>query len=289
MSDHSTTARPELVYTPRSPLAEPGSFLRAQWADVKRSRELAVRLCIRNLSVRYRQTMLGYVWAVLPMVATAAIWIFLQQRNVIVVDPPHGSYPLFLLTGLMLWQTFVDAVQAPLRVVGESRAMLVKVNFPREALMFAALGEVLSNVVIRVIILLIGWIALEGGQLPSTLWLSPLGVGAIVVFGMTVGTLIVPIGLLYNDVTQGLALVFQVWLLATPVLYPTPEGWGDTWVGWVNPVSPLITVSRDWMLTGPSDHVGMFLVVSMATGIVVLFGMVLYRVAMPVVIERLQS
>ena len=207
----------------------------------------------------------------------------------IVVNPPHGSYPLFLLAGLMLWQTFVDAVQAPLRVVGESKAMLAKVNFPREALMFAALGEVLFNVAIRVVILLIGWIYLEGGQLPSTLWLSPLGVGAIIMFGMTVGVLIVPIGLLYNDVTQGLALVFQVWLLATPVLYPMPEGWSRSWIGWVNPVSPLITVSRDWMLTGSSDHVSRFLVMSIATGIVVLFGMVLYRVAMPVVIERLQS
>ena len=289
MIHYPTAAEAELVYTPRSPLADPGRLLRAQWADLKRSRELAIRLIMRNLSARYRQTLLGYFWAVFPMLATAAIWLLLLERNVIVVEAPLGSYPLFLLTGLMLWQTFVDAVQAPLRVVGESKSMLARVNFPREALMFAALGEVLFNLAIRVVILLIGWIYLGGGQLPSTLWLSPLGVGAIIMFGMTVGILIVPIGLLYNDVTQGLALVFQVWLLATPVLYPAPEGWSHTWVGWVNPVSPLLTVSRDWMLTGSSEQVDIFIVISIATCLVVLFGMVLYRIAMPVVIERLQS
>lgn len=289
MSHLSTTARPELVYTPQSPLAAPGRLLRAQWADLMRSRELAVRLLIRNLSARYRQTVLGYVWAVFPMVATAAIWLFLQASNVIAVPAPDGSYPLFLLTGLMLWQTFVDAVQAPLRVVGESKAMLARVNFPREALVFAALGEVLFNVAIRAGILLIGWIYLEGGSPPSTLWLGPLGVGVIILFGMTVGILIVPIGLLYHDVAQGLALVFQVWLLATPVLYPAPSGWSQAWIGWANPVSPLITVSRDWMLTGASDQTSLFLAMTGATCITVLLGMVLYRVAMPIVIERLQT
>ena len=245
MIDHPTTAAREVVYTPRSPLADPGGLIRAQWDDLKRSRELAFRLIIRNISARYRQTLLGYFWAVFPMVATTATWLFLLERDVITVEPPRGSYPLFLLTGLMLWQTFVDAVQAPLRVVGESKAMLARVNFPREALMGVALGEVLFNLAIRLVILLIGWVYLQAGPLPSTVWLSPLGVGAIIMFGMTVGILLVPIGLLYNDVTQGLALVFQVWLLATPVLYPAPAGWGHTWVGWVNPVSTLITVSRD--------------------------------------------
>ena len=289
MIDHPTAAAREVVYTPRSPLADPRELIRAQWGDLKRSRELAFRLIVRNISARYRQTLLGYFWAVFPMVATAAIWLFLLERNVISVEPPRGSYPLFLLTGLMLWQTFVDAVQAPLRVVGESKAMLAKVNFPREALIGAALGEVLFNFAIRLVILLIGWVYLQAGPLPSTVWLSPLGVGAIIMLGMTVGILIVPIGLLYDDVTQGLGLVFQVWLLATPVLYPTPAGWGHTWVGWVNPVSSLITVSRDWMLTGSSDQLGMFVVISIATGLFVLFGMVLYRVAMPVVLERVQS
>lgn len=289
MFDQPTAAEREVVYTPRSALADPGGLVRAQWDDLKRSRELALRLIIRNISARYRQTLLGYFWAVFPMVATAAIWLFLLDRNVVAVEAPRGSYPLFLLTGLMLWQTFVDAVQAPLRVVGESKAMLARVNFPREALMGVALGEVLFNLAIRLVILLIGWVYLQAGPLPSTVWLSPLGVGAIIMFGMTVGVLVVPIGLLYNDVTQGLALVFQVWMLATPVLYPAPAGWSHSWVGWLNPVSSLIIVSRDWMLTGPSDQLGMFLVISVATGFVALFGMVLYRVAMPVVLQRLQS
>lgn len=279
----------EVVYTPQSPLADPIGLLRDQWVDLKRSRELAFRLVIRNISARYRQTLLGYFWAIFPMVATTAIWLFLSRRNVVQVAMPPGSYALFLLTGMMLWQTFVDAVQAPLRVVSESKMMLAKINFPREALMLAALGEVLFNFAIRLVILIAGWIYLNGGQPPMTLWLGPLGILAVIMFGMTIGVLLVPLGVLYQDVTQGLALVFQVWLFATPVLYPAPDGWSQHWLAWLNPVGTLITVSRDWILNGSSNLVGMFLIVSGLTALVVFFGMVLYRVAMPILVERMQS
>ena len=279
----------EVVYTPQSPLADPIGLLRDQWTDLMRSRELATRLIIRNISARYRQTLLGYFWAIFPMVATTFIWLVLSRRNVVQVAMPQGSYALFLLTGMMLWQTFVDSVQAPLRVVSESKSMLAKINFPREALMLAALGEVLFSFATRLVILIVGWFYLNGGVPPMTLLLGPFGILAVIMYGMTIGVLLVPLGVLFQDVTQGLALVFQVWLLATPVLYPAQEGWSEHWLAWVNPVGSLITVTRDWILIGPSDLNSMFLAIFGLTALFVFFGLVLYRVAMPILIERMQS
>ncbi|RMF12392.1 MAG: ABC transporter permease [Alphaproteobacteria bacterium] len=278
-----------VIYTPASPLAHPWRLIRELVGDVLACRELATRLLIRNISARYRQSLLGYFWAVFPMVATTAVWLVLSRNKVITVDAPTVPYPLFLLTGMMLWQTFVDAVQTPLRVVTESKAMLAKINFPRESLMFAALGEVLFNFAIRGVIMLGGWLYLGGGTPPSTMWLSPIGVGVIILFGMTIGILLVPLGVLYQDVTQGLALIFQVWLFATPVLYPTPANWIESWIAWVNPAGSLIANTRDWMLIGPSALTTTFWWVAFATLFVVSAGILLYRVAMPIVIERMQS
>ncbi len=287
--EKSETEQTEVVYTPQSPLTDPARLLSAQWADLKRSRELAVRLLKRNLSARYRQTLLGYFWAVFPMVATTAVWLLLLRRNVIAVEMPIGSPVLFLLIGMMLWQTFVDAVQAPLRVVSESKSMLAKINFPREALLLTALGEVLVNFAIRLIIVIAAWIWFAGDIPSATFWFVPLGVLSIILFGTTIGVLLVPLGILYQDVMHGLAFLFQVWLFATPVLYPTPTGWSHGWIAWLNPIGPLINTTRDWLMVGASDQVALFCTFSALTLIVVCFGMLLYRVAMPILLERMQS
>ena len=73
MSGHSIT-----VYTPESPLKNPGRLLRAMFRDVLAARELAWRLFVRDLSAQYRQTYLGYVWAFLPPLVASATFIFLQ-------------------------------------------------------------------------------------------------------------------------------------------------------------------------------------------------------------------
>ena len=131
----------ETVYTPDSELLSFGKLLRSMWSDLLASRELAWRLMVRNISAQYRQSLLGYTWAILPPVVTTAIWVFLNSQKVFNVGDAGMPYPVFVLTGTVLWQTFTDALNSPLKVVTESKAMLAKINFPREALILTCLGS----------------------------------------------------------------------------------------------------------------------------------------------------
>ncbi|MBT8054682.1 MAG: ABC transporter permease, partial [Gammaproteobacteria bacterium] len=124
----------ETVYSPDSELLSFGKLLRSMWSDLLASRELAWRLLVRNISAQYRQSLLGYAWAFLPPLFTTAIWVFLQSQKVFNVADTGMPYPVFVLTGTVLWQTFVEALNAPLKMINQSRAMLSKINFPREAL-----------------------------------------------------------------------------------------------------------------------------------------------------------
>lgn len=278
----------ETVYSPESNLRSPHKLLVEMLSDLLRARGLAWRLFVRNISAQYRQSVLGYFWAFLPPLATTLVWVFLNKQKILNVADTGMPYPVFVLTGTLLWQVFVEALNSPIKMVSQSKAMLAKINFPREALLLAGLGEVLLNFFIR-IVLLVGVFIWFKVSVPATVFLAPLGVLSLILFGMTLGLLLTPIGMLYTDVARGIGIITQFWFFLTPIIYPAPASWPASLVAMVNPVSPLIQVTRDWLTTGHSSAIGGFYLVSAVTIIFLLAGWLLYRVAMPHLIERMSA
>ncbi len=277
-----------IVYTPDSHLRNPGLLAREMLEDLLASRGLAWRLFVRNFSAQYRQTILGYLWAFLPPLFSMAIWVFLNSQKVINVRDPGMPYPLFVLVGTVLWQTFVDALNSPLKQVSESKSMLAKINFPREALILAGLLEVLFNFAIRVL-LLVGIFFWYRVTPPSSVLLVPLGAMMLVMLGLMVGILMTPLGILYTDISRGIVIFTQFWFFLTPVIYPMPESGFAVLLAKLNPVTPVLTTTREWMTTGQASQIGGFWIVSIMTVFFLLFGWLVYRVAMPHLIARISA
>jgi lipopolysaccharide transport system permease protein len=255
--------------------------------DLAASRELAWRLFVRNTSARYRQTALGWLWAFVPPVAGTLLFVFLRRSGVFRVDDPGVPYVLFLVCGLVLWQTFADAVQAPLRLVAQSKSMLTKINFPREALVLAGVAEVLFNFLVRALLLAgaLVWFA----HVPSAAAaLAPLGLLALVALGTAIGLVLVPFGLLFQDVEQGLALLLSFWMFATPVLYPPPTGRVARAMT-LNPVASVLDTTRAWLLGVDATWAPLAGSVAAATLAILLAAWVVYRLALPILIERIGS
>jgi lipopolysaccharide transport system permease protein len=278
----------ETVYTPDSELLSFGTLLRSMGRDLLASRELAWRLLVRNLSAQYRQSVLGYAWAFLPPLFTTAIWVFLQSQRVFNVADTGMPYPVFVLTGTVLWQTFVEALNAPLQMVNESRSMLTKINFPREALLLTGIGQVLFNFAIRVTVLIpvFWWFDVP---LQTAILLAPLGVLALLLLGTTIGLLLTPLGMLYQDVGRALGFGTQALFFLTPIIYPVPKAsWAGVLVN-LNPVTPLLAATRDWLVLGQTSHVAAFVWVSCVSLLLLLLGWVMYRIAMPHLISRMSA
>lgn len=254
--------------------------------DLLRSRGLAWRLFVRDISARYRQSILGYVWAFLPPIVATATFVFLRSSGVFASGEVTIPYVAFALIGMVLWQTFVDGLQFPIRAMTAAKPMLTKINFPREALLVAALGEVVFNFLIRALLLLVVllWYRISP---PTTALLFPVAVVAIMLLGFMIGVLLVPLGLLYRDVDQALTLGTTFWLLITPVLYPAPtKGFATLLNNW-NPVSPLVITAREWLTEGSASNLPLFLGVLTGTLVLLLAGWVLYRLALPHLIARM--
>lgn len=279
---------PVTIYTPESKLAHPVGMLREMCRDLAASRELAWRLAVRDISAQYRQAFLGILWAFILPLANTLAWIFLNGTGVVSIAETALPYPVYVFAGTMLWAIFMEALNAPLAQVNAARGMLAKLNFPREALVVSGIYQTLFNAAIKVVLLL-GVLVLAGINPGWQLLLFPLGLLSLVLVGTALGLLITPVGILYTDVGRALPLLMQFLIFTTPVVFPMPaSGWAATLFA-LNPLTPLIMTARDWLTGFSPAHLGGFILVNLSTVVLLLMVWMVYRLAMPILIERMSA
>jgi lipopolysaccharide transport system permease protein len=279
---------PVVIYTRSSQMRTPARLVREMVRDLVASRELAWRLFRRDIAAQYRQSLLGLLWAFIPSVITALIFIVLQKSQIVQLGETDVPYPVFVLVGMLLWQVFSESIQAPLKSVTNARAMLAKINFPREALILSALLVVLFGVSIKAVVLA-GVFLFFGMPLTWGLLLAPLAVLMLVVLGFGMGLVVTPLGMLYTDVSSALPTVVQILFFLTPVVYAPPEVFPFTLIMTLNPVSPLLVGARDLITLGAMTDPVSFLWVSGLAVALLLGGWLFYRISIPIIIERMSA
>lgn len=276
------------VYTPASALRSPGLMLRGMWADIKASRELAWRLAQRDIKAQYRQSLLGYVWAFVMPLSTTVAWVYLNASGIVKVSTTGMSYPVYVLTGTMLWQMFVEALQSPLQQVGAAKGMLSKLNFPREAILLSGIIKWWFNVGVKMLIIIPALFIL--GATPD--WhiaLIPLAIVAILLVGFTIGLFVAPLGVLYTDVARVIPVGLQFMMYLTPVVFAMPESGVVARLFQLNFMTPLILNGRAWLTGTEGTMLAEFGLVCGVAVVLLFAAWVLFRTTMSVLIERMSA
>jgi lipopolysaccharide transport system permease protein len=278
-----------VTYGSASQMRSPGQLLTAMWSDLYASRELAWQLLKRDISAQYRQSYLGVVWAILPAVVTAIGFSFATQSKVLNVGTTELPYFAYVMFSTVLWQTFVEAITIPIQNVTSAKPILSRINFPREALILSSLGQVFFNFIFK-LLLIIGLFFWFRMPITWSILISPLALIHLVMFGTLIGVLVAPLSLLYQDFSRAITLLTGLWLMLTPVVYPVPQGSGLFGkIVQLNPVTPLLVTTRELSTTGTVSNSSGFWIVSIMTFIGLLLAWIVYRLAMPFVIERISS
>lgn len=280
------TDLPVRVYSPEPILRHPLALLRDIAQGIWQGRELAWRLFVRDVSAQYRQTILGYVWAFLPPMVAAATFIFLNSQGITKIQVSDIPYPAFAMMGTLLWQVFVDALSSPSTSLNAAKAMLTKINFPREAILLGGVYMVVFNFFVRLLLVAavmlwfqvpVGWNAL----------FFPVAMTGVFLCGFSLGMLIAPVSGLYGDVTRSIPIISGFWMLITPVVYPPKtDGLAGILATW-NPISPMITTARESLTAQAFTLMGPFWVVFGISILVTVVALVGFRVAMPHLIARM--
>lgn len=277
----------DLHYGSDSVWRDPRRFFAEFLRDLHNCRELAWQLFLRNLKSRYRQSITGYVWAFIPPLAWTGLFAILRLQDPSRPDAQTG-YVAYVMVGLVFWQVFIEAVQTPMRTFSEARSMLAKLKFPRESLVAAGLLDVGLQFLIRLPLLIAGWMLFPDSSAHTWLLLPGLLAGLLAV-GTCIGIVLLPLSLLYQDVAPAAALAGGFWLLLTPVgSVPAATSFLSTVNQW-NPAAVLIETARAGWLGTPLLNGGEFLAVSLGGVVLGTLAWLAARIAFPHLIARFGS
>jgi lipopolysaccharide transport system permease protein len=274
------------VYTPDSLLSNPLKMGREMLRDLAASRQLAWRLTVRDLSAQYRQTFLGFLWVLIIPLANTLVWIFLSRSGVINVGETSLPYPVYVFTGTMLWAILTDAINAPLQLSKASKSMLAKINFPREAIVVSGIYQTLFSALIKVSLLLIA-LQIMGIQPGWNILLFPIALFSLIMVGTVIGLALTPVGLLYSDVGKAIPLLMQFVMYLSPVVFAMPKGGIAATLFQLNPLTPLILTARDWLTGFSPEFLAYFVAVNLAAIVLLFLFWIVFRLAMPMLVERM--
>ncbi len=224
--------------------------------DFWQYRELLYVLTLRDIKVRYKQTVLGILWVIIqPLLMMIVFTLFFGRLAKI---PSDGiPYPLFAYTGLLPWTFFSNALNSSGNSLVGNSSLITKVYFPRMIIPIAAVGSGLIDFVIAFGLLVLLMLYYRIGFSPNILMLPILALlTALLAIG--VGMWMSALNVKYRDIRYALPFLIQLWLFATPVIYPSsliPDKW--RWLFWINPLTGLIEGYRSAIFGKPFDLMGL--------------------------------
>lgn len=234
-------------------------------AGVWEHRELLFFLTWRDIKLRYKQTTLGVLWAIIQ--PTAPMLIFTLVFGRLVDVPADGPYPLFAFAGLLPWTFFANAVTNSASSVVTSANLVTKVYFPRMIIPGSATLAALMDFVIGlgVLAVLMAWYRVPPH---ATLLVLPLLVALTTILALGVGMFFAALTVQYRDVRYALPFLIQFWMFATPIIFPSrivPAHW--QWAITLNPMAGIIENFRAGLFGRPIDWGALALSAAMAAGI----------------------
>jgi lipopolysaccharide transport system permease protein len=249
-------------------------WLSVDFNELWHYRELIYFLTWRDIKVRYKQAVLGIAWALLQPVLT--VLIFTVVFGILLETPSQGlPYPLFAISALLPWQLFANALQrSSISLVGNAN-LITKIYFPRLAIPLSSVMAALVDFGVSFLVLIGMMVYYRYMPGWNMLWLPVIILFALLT-ALAVGLWLSAINVQYRDVQHMVPFIVQVWMYASPIVYPIeiiPEGIWRMLYG-LNPMVGVIQSYR-WALLG-GDRPDATMLISIVVVLVLLVSGVYY-------------
>lgn len=220
--------------------------------DLWQYRDLLYILTMRDIKVRYKQTLLGALWAIIQPLFTMLIFTIFFGK--LAGMPSDGiPYPLFAYAGLLPWTFFSNAVTSSGNSLVGNSNLITKVYFPRMIIPAASVGSGLLDFLIAFALLVVLMIY-YGATLSINILMLPVLVVLTSLLAIGIGMWMSALNVKYRDIRYALPFLIQLGMFATPIIYPSslvPERW--RWLLFLNPLSGQIEAYRSAFFGKPFD------------------------------------
>lgn len=237
--------------------------------EIWQFKELFYFLTWRDIKVRYKQTVIGIAWSLFqPFVTMVIFTVFFGH---LAKMPSDGiPYPIFVYTGLLLWQFFSGALGEISNCLITNTSIITKVYFPRLILPISATITKFVDFLLGTIILL--GMMIYYHYLPSLISLIIIPLILLITFitALGFGLFLAAVNVRYRDVRYALPFFIQIMMYVTPVIYPTSIAGKYAWILALNPMTGIINATRaavfgntpiDWLTLGISTLISAILTI----------------------------
>ena len=213
--------------------------------------DLLVVLTKHRINVRYKQSALGPAWAVLQPLAMMLIFAAFFSA---IARVPTGDIPyaVFAYAGLLPWTAFASALATGATSITSHATVVTRVAFPREILPLTYVVAALFDLAVAALVL-IPLLAYYGIALTTSIvWIAPV-IAVLALLATTVSLVLCAINVRYRDVGMAIPLLLQLWMFASPVIYPlaaVPAEWRPWYV--LNPMVGIVEAFRSAVVEGRS-------------------------------------
>jgi lipopolysaccharide transport system permease protein len=250
-------------------------WIAIDWGELWESRELLFFLIWRDVSVRYKQTVLGVAWAVLQPVFSMVVFTIIFGNLAKIPSEGH-PYAVFVYAGLLPWMFFSNAVSGSSNSLVNQQALLTKIYLPRLFVPAAAIGGGLVDFAVSFavfICLMIFYRVMPGVGMLAVPFLLLLAMIAALGVGLVLAALTVT----YRDFRYVIPFMVQAWMYLSPVIYPTsivPPKW--QWLLALNPMVGVIEGFRSALL-GSAWNVTTLIVSTVSASVALTYGLFYFR------------
>jgi lipopolysaccharide transport system permease protein len=248
----------------------PSGWLKLELGAVWKHTDIIYILALRDIKVRYKQSLAGVGWAVIQPLLTMIV--FTAVFAGVVRVPTDGSpYPLFSLAALVPWSYFVHAITKATTCLVVDKNLITRVYFPRLVLPVSAVVGGLVDFAIAFTLLVI-LLLVYGAAPTAAVLLLPLFLILAILTALALGLWLSALNVQYRDVNNALPFFTQVLMFISPVAYPSsviPEKWQMVYA--LNPMATVINGFR-WALLEGQPPPGIYSLVSVAVVLVALTG-----------------
>jgi len=216
-------------------------------------RELLWSLTLRDIKVRYKQSLLGVSWAILQPLAMTLIFtvVFSYFTRI----DTHGiPYPIFAYAAMLPWTFFANSLSFGVPSIVNNTNLVTKIYFPRETFPLAAVMACFVDFLVASAVFVGLMIHYHYGLNIHMLWL-PAVIMIQIVLALAISLFLSAINVFFRDIRFAIPLLVQVWMFASPVIYPVsmvPERLRALYM--LNPMAGVLDTFRTVLLKGASPH-----------------------------------
>ncbi len=281
----------KITYSSKGPSIEgvSGAFLttRLMWREIKGARGLVWRLFIREFSARYRQSVLGVLWALFMPLVMVGFFVGMNRSGILNIEEVEIPYPLYAIIGLTIWNVFAAGLTSTSQSLVGAGGMVSKINFPKAALILAATGQSIAELLIRIILITVVFIYFGVAPSPVGVVIGLACLLPIYLFMAGIGFIMALVAGVLRDIANILSIALMGFMLLTPVVYPIRGGGVLASVNLFNPLNYMVNVPRDFLVKGETELIAEFLAVSVLSLIVFYVGWRFFYLAQTKIAERI--